>query len=112
MITGRMPTERPERYARQLASHWAARCTATQDPDGSTRLTMADGGVVLLTPTPGALEIRLEDPGFARVVGGHLERFGQRAELRVTWDQELPGDGPQSPARGVLGRALGRLRRR
>ncbi|MCH8614153.1 DUF2218 domain-containing protein [Arsenicicoccus dermatophilus] len=111
MITGRMPTDRAERYARQLAGHWATRCTATQDPDGSTRLTMADGGVVLLTPTPGALEIRLEDPGFARVVAAHLERFGQRAQLHVTWDPDLSGVPEGSAPTGRLRRAIDRLRR-
>lgn len=90
---GSMPTERPERYAKQLASHWAKRGTQSEDGDATT-LHFDSGPVVVLRPEQGrlALEVSVPDGGeldvdrFAQVVAEHLQRFGQRDELHVTWD--------------------------
>jgi len=41
-ITGQMATDRPERYAKQLASHWAKRGPASEE-DGATVLRWEDG---------------------------------------------------------------------
>ncbi len=90
---GTMPTDRPERYAKQLASHWAKRGEVVED-DSSTRLTFETGQVVVLRPTDGRLDLEISVPEdgdltvdrWAQVVADHLQRFGQRDELQVTWD--------------------------
>ena len=55
---GTMATDRPERYAKQLAGHWSAKATVTEDGDLDR---------------------------WAQVVADHLQRFGQRDELEVVW---------------------------
>ena len=88
-----MPTERPERYAKQLASHWAARGELVEDA-GATTLRFDSGQVVVLRPAAGRLDLEVSVPEggdldvdrFAQVVAEHLQRFGQRDELHVAWD--------------------------
>jgi hypothetical protein len=88
--TGTMATERPERYAKQLASHWATRGPATPEPD-ATVLRWETGQVIVLRPVEGVLEVEVSVPDgadvdrFAQVVKDHLERFGQRDELDLVW---------------------------
>jgi hypothetical protein len=90
-ITGTMATDRPERYAKQLVSHWAQRGPVT-DEDGATVQRWEGGRVILLRPVAGALEVEVTVPDgedaarFAQVVKEHLERFGQRDELDVVWN--------------------------
>jgi hypothetical protein len=90
-LNGSMPTDRPERYAKQLMSHWSERGTLTQD-EVSSRLDWHTGQVLTLTPREGALEVTISVPedadveSFADVVARHLERFGQRDELHVQWE--------------------------
>ena len=85
-----MATDRPERYAKQLASHWARRGPAG-DEDGATVLRWETGQVIVLRPVEGALEVEVSGPDdadpdrFAQVVKEHLERFGQRDELDLVW---------------------------
>ena len=84
-----VPTEAPERYAKQLVSHLGRRVEWTTDGDTSTarfgdgtgRVVVGDGVLTLLAEAP-------DDEGLARVqdvLGRHLERFGQRNELVVSW---------------------------
>lgn len=92
-ITGSMATERPERYARQLASHWATRGPVTQDRDVTT-MRWTTGQVIVMRAVEGALAIEVAVPEgvdleqFAQVVKEHLERFGRRAELNVVWSAD------------------------
>jgi len=89
--TGTVATNRPERYAKQLASHWARRGPAT-DEDGATVLRWETGQVITMRPAEVALEVEVSVPDegdvdrFADVVKDHLERFGQRNELDLVWD--------------------------
>jgi len=90
---GTMPTERPERYAKQLAGHWTARGELVED-GGATTLRFDSGQVVVMRPEEGRLDLEVSVPDegeldvdrFAQVVAEHLQRFGQRDELHVTWD--------------------------
>lgn len=87
---GSMTTERPERYAKQLAGHWARKGSAGEE-DGATVIRFDTGQVVVLRAEPGVLRIEASVPDadadrFAQVVKEHLERFGQRDELDVTWE--------------------------
>ena len=90
-MTGRMATDRPERYAKQLFSHWSERGEQSQDGPTSV-LVWPDGQVIRLTPEDGALLVEVCVPdgadaeGFGAVVARHLERFGQRDELTVIWE--------------------------
>jgi hypothetical protein len=82
-------TESPERYAKQLLSHLGRRRDPVAEGDGH-RL-MFDVGSCLVTPEPDTLVlVATADNQEALatvkdVVGRHLERFGQRNELVVTW---------------------------
>jgi hypothetical protein len=89
-VTGTMKTDRPERYAKQLVSHWAERGPVSEE-DGATVQRWATGQVLALRPSDGELEVGITVPDgddaarFAQVVKDHLERFGQRDELDLVW---------------------------
>lgn len=86
-------TDAAERYAKQLASHLGRRIEVEELPDGVRRLVFAKGEAVL-TPEPERLVIRADAEDAESlavvedVVGRHLERFGQRNQLVVTWQQD------------------------
>ena len=88
--TARVLTDRGERYRKQLASHFGAKIEVTQSPAG-TVLAWGFGGTTTLTVEPDALVMlaaaddtetldRVKD-----VTGRHLERFGEKDGLVVTW---------------------------
>ncbi|MET0526174.1 MAG: DUF2218 domain-containing protein [Nocardioides sp.] len=87
---GSMATERPERYAKQLAGHWSAK-TTVEDADDRTVLRFPNGNVVELRSVEGALDVTVSVPDrgdpdrFAQVVAEHLQRFGHRDKLTVVW---------------------------
>ena len=89
---GSMTTDRPARYAKQLAGHWARKGIAAEE-DGATVIRFDTGQVVVLRSEPGRLRIEASVPDgadadrFAQVVKEHLERFGKRDELDVVWDE-------------------------
>lgn len=89
---GTMPTDRPERYAKQLAGHWARKGSAGEE-DGVTVIRFDTGQVVELHPEAGLLRITASVPEggdpdrFAQVVAEHLQRFGHRDELAVEWQE-------------------------
>jgi hypothetical protein len=89
-VTGTMATDRPERYAKQLVSHWAQRGPVTQE-DGATVQRWESGNVIVLRPAEGLLAVEVSVPEggdvqrFAEVVKVHLERFGKKDELEVVW---------------------------
>jgi uncharacterized protein len=89
-ITGSMATDRPERYARQLVSHWAQRGPVSTE-EGATVQRWNTGQVLVLRPLDGSLEVEVTVPDgddsarFAQVVKDHLERFGRKDELTVVW---------------------------
>ena len=86
----RVVTQTPERYIKQLVSHLARKRTTTLVSPGHGIVAFDDGrcvatadpGVLVLTANADTAEAlaRIQD-----VVGRHLERFGQRNELRVEW---------------------------
>jgi 3-hydroxyisobutyrate dehydrogenase-like beta-hydroxyacid dehydrogenase len=87
-----VPTDAPTRYAKQLVSHLGRRLTWQTDGDIS-RAAIGDGvGTVVVGE--GVLTLRAEAPdadtlaSIEQVLGSHLERFGQRDELAVTWAPE------------------------
>jgi 3-hydroxyisobutyrate dehydrogenase-like beta-hydroxyacid dehydrogenase len=87
-------TDAPERYAKQLVSHLGRRLTwATDGPTSRAVIGTGTGTVVVGT---GVLTLRAEAPDaetlarIQHVLGSHLERFGQRNELTVTWGAQQP----------------------
>ncbi|MQA86036.1 MAG: DUF2218 domain-containing protein [Streptosporangiales bacterium] len=91
-------TERSARYVKQLCEHLGRRIEAEWDQGGG-RLTFAFG-TCELQATPGALTLHAragDEESLARiedVVGRHLERFGGRDELVVTWQRDGQSAGP------------------
>jgi hypothetical protein len=96
-------TSSPERYAKQLLSHLGRRTAWTTDGDTSTaeiaggtgRVVVGDGVLTLIAEAPD-----IETLGRVQfVLGSHLERFGQRNELTITWVSDAgPGGAPTRPA--------------
>jgi hypothetical protein len=93
-----VPTDAPARYAKQLVSHLGRRVAwMTEGPVSTASIA---GGTGIVEVGDGVLILRAEAPdteGLERVqdvLGRHLERFGQRNELVVTWavgpDAERP----------------------
>ncbi len=88
--TARVVTDRGERYRKQLASHFGNRVEVTESP-GGTVLRWGFGGTTTLTVAPGALVMVAvaDDPQtldqVKDVTGRHLERFGEKDGLVVTW---------------------------
>ena len=87
-----VPTDAPERYAKQLVSHLGRRVEWTTDGPVSTA-TIA-GGTGVVEVGDGVLTLRAQAPDTEAlervqdVLGRHLERFGQRNELVVTWAED------------------------
>ena len=89
-----VPTDTPERYAKQLVSHLGHRTEFTTEGARSTAtiaggtgvIVVGDGVLTLLAEAPDAETLdRVQD-----VLGRHLERFGQRNELVVVWTADRP----------------------
>jgi hypothetical protein len=88
--TSRVATERGERYRKQLASHFGNKIAVVEEPGGtvlawgfggSTTLTVEDDALVLRADAEDAETLdRVKD-----VTGRHLERFGEKDGLVVTW---------------------------
>ena len=98
-----VPTAAPARYAKQLLSHLCRRVTWATDGDTSTAelaggtgtVIVGDGVITLLAQAPDAEALARVQ----HVLGSHLERFGQRNELSVTWSSDVaPGLNPTPPA--------------
>ena len=82
-------TDAPERYAKQLVSHLGRKVQFVTDGATSTA-TFGDttGQVVVGQGVLTLLVSGSDAEGVARVehvLGSHLERFGQRSELVVSW---------------------------
>jgi hypothetical protein len=98
-----VPTATPARYAKQLLAHLGRRVSWTTDGDTSTAELAGGTGTVVVGD--GVLTLMAEAPDVEsltqvqHVLGSHLERFGQRNELSVTWtNDDVPGGDPTPPA--------------
>ena len=94
----RVVTDRPHRYAKQLASHLGRRAETAWDEEkgaghiafgqGTGTLTATEGALLLTLETDAEHLDRLED-----VIGRHLVRFGTRDELVVEWRRDTGEPG-------------------
>ena len=88
--TSRVATERGERYRKQLASHFGNKIEVAEGPSG-TVLSWGFGGTTTLTVEADALVLRADAEDAETldrvkdVTGRHLERFGEKDGLVVTW---------------------------
>lgn len=95
----RVVTDRPHRYAKQLASHLGRRSeTSWDDETGEGRLLFQNGGTGSLTAVDGALLLAVEAEAehldlLEDVVGRHLVRFGAKDELVVEWRRDTGEPG-------------------
>ena len=87
-------TATPERYARQLVSHLGGKIPVTSTDDGD--VFSFDDGRGLVQIGDGVLVLRAEAVGekalgvVQDVLGRHLERFGAKQELAVSWSAPAP----------------------
>ncbi len=87
-------TDAPARYAKQLIAHLGRKLSFTGD--GTTTpatavIGTATAGVVVGDGVVTLLATGDDEQSVARVehvLGSHLERFGQRNELAVTWTRD------------------------
>lgn len=93
-------TDRPERYGKQLSSHLGHKVPVEEISDG-WRVTLqreptdtpAWGEIRILDSRPGVLALVAEGEDetqrdrAADVLGRHLERFGERDGIQVTWQE-------------------------
>lgn len=100
LITSRadVTTGTPGRYAKQLVAHLGRKLEFTTDGAASTAAIgaatgtiLAGDGILTLVAT-GADEEAIAHA--EHVLGSHLERFGQRNELRVTWTRSTGTAAP------------------
>jgi hypothetical protein len=88
--TADVATDNPARYAKQLVSHLGRRLT-TETQDGARHVISFDGGQCVLLERDGVLQLQAtaqDADALAQVqdvIGRHLERFGERAGLTVSW---------------------------
>ena len=87
-------TDAPARYAKQLVAHLGRRVEWTTE--GAVSTAAIAGGTGVVEVGDGVLTLRAQAPDAEAlervqdVLGRHLERFGQRNELVVTWSAD-PG---------------------
>ncbi|WP_214409414.1 DUF2218 domain-containing protein [Sphaerisporangium fuscum] len=89
----RVATDRPHRYAKQLASHLGRRVEAVWDEEAGEGRLAFQVGTGTLTAEPGALLLAVEGDAenlerLEDVVGRHLVRFGAKDELVVEWKRD------------------------
>jgi len=89
-------TDAPARYAKQLVSHLGRRVDfAVDGPTSTARFGTTTGQVVVGDDVLTLIAVGSDPDGVAlveRVLGSHLERFGQRNELTVRWTRTTTED--------------------
>ena len=97
-----VPTDRPDRYGKQLAGHFSHKIPFEWDAETKTGTgTFAEGaGQVTLVAAEGSLDLALvTTPELVErlegVIGGHLVRFGAKDELRCHWSRNDGTEGTE-----------------
>jgi hypothetical protein len=94
--SARVSTTAASRYGKQLAEHLSRH--STPQWDGTDGLIVMPFGTCALRAEVDALVLRAEAADEAalsrveEVAGSHLERFGRRNELSVTWIRDSEAD--------------------
>ena len=96
VITSRaeVPTDTPDRFAKQLIAHLGRKLDfATEGATSTTTIGEATGQILVGDGQLTLTATGVDDEAVTRVehvLGSHLERFGQRTELTVTWPRATP----------------------
>ncbi len=96
-------TDAPARYAKQLVAHLGRKVPFTTD--GATSTTTVEGTTAAITVADAALTLTVtgSDPAAVargeHALGGHLERFGVRRGLTVTWTRTTTADDGEGAPR-------------
>jgi hypothetical protein len=96
--TARVATVKPSPYMKQLCRHFGHRNEVTfDDSSGEIRLPSGVCSLDASAPAELALTAAAADEesldALRNVIGGHLERFGSKDELVVSWSVPLPVEG-------------------
>ena len=88
-----VPTGAPARYAKQLVSHLGRKAPFTEEADGAWTITAGDArGRIAVGDDVLSLHVEASDvetlDRLEHAFGSHLERFGARAGLTVTWQRD------------------------
>ncbi|MFJ8628853.1 DUF2218 domain-containing protein [Kitasatospora sp. NPDC093550] len=91
--TARVATDRPGRYAKQLAAHMGRKIEAAYSEETGRGTLVFSAGTATLEARSDTLLLTVEGerenlPGLEDVVGRHLVRFGARDELVVEWHRD------------------------
>jgi hypothetical protein len=89
--TASVPTERPERWAKQLLSHLSEKVDVVHEGDGGTVTFAAGRGVIRVEPNLLVFEAEGETQEDVQLVqnvlGGHFERFAAKDGLTANWTE-------------------------
>ena len=102
VITSRaeVPTDTPDRFAKQLIAHLGRKLDFSTDGATSTAtIGEATGQIVVGDGQLTLVATGVNEEAVARVehvLGSHLERFGQRNELTVTWTRATTAPAEQT----------------
>ena len=101
----RVVTDRPQRYAKQLAAHLGRKVESSWDEEAGHGVLTFSVGTGTLTAQPGLLLLAVEGEAenldrLEDVVGRHLVRFGVKDELVAEWhrDNGQPGSVQRNEA--------------
>ncbi len=88
-----VPTDAPARYAKRLVSHLGRKAPFTEEADGAWTITVGDArGRIAVGDDVLSLHVEASDvetlDRLEHAFGSHLERFGARAGLTVTWQRD------------------------
>ena len=86
-------TDAPARYAKQLVSHLGRKAPFTEEADGAWTVTVGDArGRIVIGDDVLSLHVEASNAEtlnrLQHALGSHLERFGARAGLTVTWRRD------------------------
>jgi len=85
-------TDTPARYAKQLQAHLGRKLNfSTEGSISTATIGEATGQIVVGDSTLTLIATGVDEEAVAQVehvLGSHLERFGQRNELTVTWTRD------------------------
>ena len=95
---GTMATDRPERYAKQLAGHWARKGSSGEE-DGATVIRFETGQVVRMRPDAGLLRVEASVPDGADALREHEPE--DRADHRRHEEEHLFTDLAADLAGGI-----------
>ncbi|RLK58242.1 MULTISPECIES: DUF2218 domain-containing protein [Actinokineospora] len=98
--SARVVTDRPGRYAKQLAAHMARKVDTSWDADTGVGELRFPFGTSSLVAEPDALLLTVDGAAedlerLEAVVGKHLVRFGAKDELVVLWSRSTGEAGTE-----------------